>query len=353
MRSRVATSVALLCAAVLLGACQAEPPVQPAVPRAVASTTPSPSPPVPPVPLVAWHGPVEQLFFHTLVVRPGLAFTDDTLGHSFADYSVTATEFRRILTSLWHRGWTLVDVHRVAAGTVRVPAGRRPLVLSEDDVNYYDYARERGQPWRLVTDSAGRVRAELRDADGTHPRLSDDDLVPLVDAFVAAHPEFSADGAKGLLALTGYEGLFGERLEPPDPAAADRVRRLAQTLRDSGWTLASHTYGHIHLERDRLAIVARDTARWRALAEPLLGPTDVLVYPYGGRPVAGAAALLASAGFHLQLDIDIVPRTERRQGYTLMSRRHVDGLAFDVPARLAPFFDVQAVRDPAARSLEA
>jgi hypothetical protein len=295
--------------------------------------------------LVPWHGPVEQLFFHSLVVRPDLAFTDDNLGRSFADYSVTVGEFGSILTGLWQHGWTLVDIHRVAAGTVRVPPGRRPLVLTEDDVNYYGYARERGQPWRLVADLGGRVRVEVHDAGSV--RLSDDDVVPMVDRFVEEHPEFSADGAKGVLALTGYEGLFGEQLEPPNPVAADRVRQLATTLRSTGWVLASHTYGHLHLERDSLRTIARDTERWRALAEPLIGPTDVLVYPYGGRPVAGAAELLAAAGFRLQCDIDIVARTERRGAYTLMSRRHVDGLAFDVPKRLAPFFDVRTVRDPA------
>jgi hypothetical protein len=217
-------------------------------------------------------------------------------------------------------------------------------VLSEDDVNYYGYARERGQPWRLVADTDGRVKAEVHDDTGV--RRSDDDLVPMVDAFVTKHPEFSADGAKGVLALTGYEGLFGERLEPPDPAAAQRVRDLASRLRATGWVLASHTYGHIHLERDSLAIIRRDTGRWRALAEPLIGATDVLVYPYGGRPVAGAADLLARSGFTIQCDIDILPRTEHHPAYTLMSRRHIDGLAFDVPKRLAPFFDVRNVRDP-------
>jgi hypothetical protein len=340
-------AVLLLVVAALLGGCQADHGrLQPVAPRAAASPLALASPTPRPVPLVPWHGPVEQLFFHTLVLRPDLAFTDDVLGRSFADYSVTAGEFRRILDSLWRRGWTLVDLHRVAAGTVRVPVGRRPLVLAEDDVNYYGYTRERGQAWRLVVDG-DRVRAEVRDPAGTRPRLTDDDLVPIIDAFVGQHPEFSADGAKGVLALTGYEGLFGERLEPPDPAAAARVTELASTLRSHGWLLASHTYGHIHLERDSLATVRRDTARWRALAEPLIGTTDVLVYPYGGRPVPGAAELLAQAGFQIQCDIDILARTDKHNGYLVISRRHVDGLAFDVPSRLAPFFDVQAVRDPA------
>jgi peptidoglycan/xylan/chitin deacetylase (PgdA/CDA1 family) len=293
--------------------------------------------------LVRWSGPVEHVFFHSLVVRPDLAFTDDALGRGFADYMVTAHEFRAILDQMWRRGWTLVDVHRVAAGQVMVPRGRRPVVLSEDDVNYYEYARERGQAWRLVVGPAGRVLVERR--DGGRVTVTADDVVPIVDQFVAAHPEFSAQGAKGVLALTGYEGLFGERLTD-GPAAVTRARAVASALRASGWTLASHTYGHIRLGHDSLAVIRRDIERWKSVAAPVLGTTDVLVYPFGERPSRAGRLLLRGEGFTIQCDIDVRPRLDSVDGVTIMSRRHVDGIAFDYPARLAPFFDVAEVRDP-------
>jgi hypothetical protein len=92
-------------------------------------------------------------------------------------------------------------------------------------------------------------------------------------------------------------------------------------------------------------VVRRDLARWQAIA-PVLGPVDVLVYPFGSRPSAGVRRVLRDAGFTIQVDIDVRPQRTVRDGVTLLSRRHVDGLAFDVPSRLAPFFDVAAVRDP-------
>ena len=36
-------------------------------------------------------------------------------------------------------------------------------------------------------------------------------MVPLIDAFVKKHPDFSYRGAKGTLALTGYNGVLGYR----------------------------------------------------------------------------------------------------------------------------------------------
>ena len=317
------------------------PPAAPPASVAVTATAP---------PLVPWHGPVEHLFFHTLIVRPDLAFTHDRLAQGFRDWFVTVGEFKAILAQLYANGWTLVDIHRAVAGTVMVPPGRRPLVLSEDDVNYYDYSRPRGLGWRLVLDAAGNVKVEVRDALGV--RVTDEDLIPLVDEFVAAHPDFSAGGATGVIAVTGYEGVFGERTE--DRSAPDwaggvaRATAIAQRLKATGWTLASHSYGHIDLSRDSAAVAARDTARWRAEVEPITGPTDVYVYPFGAAPIPGSPTflMLRNAGFTIQCDIDDEARLVSEDGVVVMSRRHVDGIAFrDQVRNLAPFFPVAAVED--------
>jgi hypothetical protein len=310
--------------------------------RVAATPTPAPtsSPSTPAVRMVRWHGPVEGLFVHPLVIDPKLAFTSDPLGIGFQDWFITALEFRRILDQLWANGWTLVDVHRAANGTVEVPQGRRPLVLSEDDVNYYRYFDGRGLARRLVLDG-DRVRAQLPDG-----ALTDEDVVPLVEAEVAEHPEFSADGAKGVLAVTGYEGLFGEH-HPDNPAARNRLIALGQWLTSHGWTIASHTWGHIDLSSASAGELSWDIAHWKALAEPLLGKTDVLIYPFGARPNEDALRQLAAAGFRIQIDIDIVARTRHDGGVIIMSRRHVDGCAFEVPSQQAQFYDVATVRDPA------
>lgn len=312
-------------------------------PTPTATSTPSPTTTSSSVRMVAWHGPVEGLFFHPLVLDPHLAFTNDQLGRGFQDYFVTAREFRAILDQLWRNGWTLVDAHRAAAGTVRVPVGRKPLVLSEDDVNYYHYFDGRGLASRLVLDPAGEVKAEYADRTGTH--LTDNDVVPLVDAEVAAHPEFSADGAKGVLAVTGYEGLFGEH-DLTDPAARARVQALVARLTATGWLIASHTYGHINLSADGTAVIARDSARWKALTRGLIPPTDLLIYPFGARPSAAGMQLLRDEGYRIQFDIDIRARRVLTDGVIVMSRRHIDGYAFANPTALRPFFSVASVRDP-------
>ena len=304
--------------------------------------------------LVHWTGPVEHLFFHTLVVRPELAFTDRAQGQGFRDYFVTVTEFRRVLDQLYANGRTLVDLHRAVAGQVMVPPSRKPFVLSEDDVNYYRYEHGRGLANRLVL-SHGAVKVEVPDGHGG-TAVTDDDVVPLVDEFVAAHPDFSAEGARGVLAPTGYEGLFGERVNEaraPDLAARQaRVRALAAALTATGWTFASHSYGHIDFSRSTLATARRDVERWKAEAQPLLGRTDVFVYPFGAEPAGTSpvVSMLRDEGYRILCDIDVGPVLRHVDGVAVMARRHVDGIALrQLHRQLLPLFDTDTVIDRAAR----
>ena len=303
-------------------------------------------------PLVSWSGPVEHLFFHTLIVDPKLAFAKGSGAQRLRDYFVTVKEFRAILNQLDANNWTLVDIHRVAAGTVRVPVGRRPVVISEDDVNYYDYDRTRGLGWKLALDEHGNVKVEVH--EGAAVRLSDDDLIPIIDEFVTTHPGFSAEGAKGVVALTGFQGLFGEHMtnstEPERSGAVGRAAAIAARLKATGWTLANHSWGHIDLNKLPTADVLADTQRWKAEAETVTGPTDVYIYPFGARPPPTTLAMLRDQGYALLCDIDIVARLVHGDGVTIMSRRHIDGIAFGQPSsRLAPFFDVASVVDSKAR----
>ena len=73
----------------------------------------------------------------------------------------------------------------------------------------------------------------------------------------------------------------------------------------------------------------------------------MLIYPFGARPTAAGRAFLRDQGYRIQFDIDVQARTVVEDGVLVMSRRHVDGLAFDNPVSLAPFFVVRRVRDPA------
>ncbi len=47
----------------------------------------------------------------------------------------------------------------------------------------------------------------------TERLVGDYDLVPILDSFIKEHPDFSYHGRKGILAMTGYNGVLGYRTD--------------------------------------------------------------------------------------------------------------------------------------------
>jgi peptidoglycan/xylan/chitin deacetylase (PgdA/CDA1 family) len=311
--------------------------------------------------LQRWRGPVEHLFVHPLLPSPKYTLHRGTQPQEFAKWNITAREFRRILPQLHANGYVLVDL----PGLVRpggkglrraplwLPPGKKPLVISVDDLNYPQYMVANHLNSRLVLQD-GRVAAQRITPAGATVVSRTSEVVPLLDDFVAAHPDFSHNGAKGTIALTGAEGILGYRTSGTGRQAR-RERTAAapvvDALRATGWSFASHSYAHIDVARASLTQVTADTRRWERQVEPLLGHNvRVFVYPYGAYPQPGSAAFAAlrGAGFDIFCGITPGTRFEIHGDHAVQDRVRVDGLALTTQQRmLRRFFRADQVLDPA------
>ncbi|MFO7172534.1 MAG: hypothetical protein DIU70_006160 [Bacillota bacterium] len=315
---------------------------------------------------VPYDGPVEHIFFHPLIVYPELAFDGDFMAQGYDDWFVTVPEFQAILGALYQRGYVLVGVgdlfeERVENGRtvlvrkeLRLPPGKRPLVLSIDDLNYYAYMRENGNAHRLVVDDDGRVAALVVTPRGQRFVSRRAEIVPILDDFVAAHPDFSLNGAKGIIALTGYEGILGYATHDPAAPGYEAERREAlrvvERLKATGWSFASHGWGHRDAARIRLESLVADTDRWKREVESLVGPTPVYIFPFGSgvRPGDPKFEALLERGFRILCGVGPRPYLEVTDRYAWMDRRHIDGLALRTQGDLLrELFDPEAVVDPA------
>ena len=261
---------------------------------------------------------VEHLFFHPVIAYPQWAFHDCGASQSerygLDDWMVTADEYKKILQSVYDKGYILVNmgdvwsevtgedgVTRMERNTLMLPEGKKPLIISFDDVNYYDYMLAEGFTSKLVLGDDGQIWAQCTDPNTGETFLTQDlDATPILDQFVLEHPDFSLNGAKAIFSLTGYQGILGYRTQNDIDIAADDPRRPAfdanrqaeieavkpviERLKETGWTFGSHTWGHIRLDSRPLESVQRDTVRWAEEVGSLVGPTNILFYPHGGRP---------------------------------------------------------------------
>ena len=203
----------------------------------------------------AYDGLVEHLFFHPVIAYPELAFDGDAQEKGLDDFMVTVDEFNKILSSVYERGYVLVDIADVwsettdeagnpvmVRNTLYLPEGKKPVVFSYDDTNYYPYMLENGFAYKLVIGEDGKVWSWGIDPQGNEVVSRDLDAIPVLDKFVEEHPDFSPFGAKACLSLTGYEGILGYRTQTDtkawdDAKEANRQaerRRCSPSLRSSG-----------------------------------------------------------------------------------------------------------------------
>lgn len=272
---------------------------------------------------VPWTGIVEHLFFHPVIAYPELAFDGDNQANGLDDFMVTVDEYNKILQSVYEKGYVLVDINsiwseeegedgpRMVRNTLYLPEGKKPLVLSYDDTNYYPYMLENGFAHKLILGEDLKIASYGRDPEGNEVVSRDLDAIPILDKFVEEHPDFSPFGAKGCLSLTGYEGILGYRTQTDtkewdDAKEAARqkereaVAPIVEELRRTGWTFGSHTWGHIRLGDGNMTRIEADTQRWLEEVGSLVGETTILFYPHGERPDGNDWTMTGPAFQYLQ-----------------------------------------------------
>jgi len=148
---------------------------------------------------------VPHIFFHSLIVDTDRAFDGDGDSSGYDMNMTTIDEFNKMMQQMYERGYVLVspydiayevtdeDGTRMVLGDIRLPEGKKPFILSQDDVNYYSYmigsgdgkgkipavidSKGDGFATKLVIDEKGKLACEYVDMDG-NVSIGAYDMVP-------------------------------------------------------------------------------------------------------------------------------------------------------------------------------
>lgn len=322
--------------------------------------------------LVLYTGQTYHVFFHSLIIDTDLAF--DNIGHSAEGYNMwmtTQSEFIKMLPLFLEHDFVLYDITEMvqldANGNAQpkpiyLPEGKKPLVISIDDVNYYDYMKTDGFADRLDVDENGRVVTVVKDRNGNESMTYDGDVMPILDGFVLEHPEFSFRGAKGVVATTGYAGAFGYRItdlerysEAEGKAMLAKVEEVANALRAWGWQISSHSYTHNQYWNNKTITMEQmtyDTGRWKREIEPYVGKTNVFISPFGvhfRQDEAVFRHLIEEGEFNIYCPVGSNMKTWYDGDVMYQERLNLDGYTMiKHPERMSKyFFDPKLVLDSA------
>ena len=320
---------------------------------------------------------VTHVFFHSLIMDNSKAFDGDSKQAGYNQMMTTKSEFLKIMQSMYDKGYVLVKIHDLAYeskdengnpkfvyGDIMLPPGKKAFVLSQDDVCYYEYMDGDGFASRIIIGEDGYPTCEMKMADGSIS-VGDYDLVPLLENFIKTHPGFSYKGARGILAFTGYNGILGYRTDeaykdtnPNYEADREQAAKVAQALKDHGWELASHSWGHRNMGTIHMSHFKMDCDKWERNVASLIGPTDIILFPFGSdigswTPYTNdneRFTYLKSLGFRYFCNVDASKPTWMQLGtdYFRQARRNLDGYRmYYYPDSLTDLFNVPDVFDPA------
>lgn len=319
-----------------------------------------------------YKGEIHHLFTHCLLAFPDIAFAENNqMRKHFANDCITKNEFINILNSLYEKNYALIDINQTYSvdkfgnavkKNIWLPKGKIPLIFSFDDVVYDQKKLSLGMVDKIIIDEDGKLATSTKFKN--EEIISDsNEFVPILEKFVQDHPDFSIKGAKGVICLTGYDGILGyrtgERNKTTRSTEIELVKPVIKKLKDNGWKFACHSFGHYHMKKISDSAFAKELEQWNEQVVPLIGKTQVYVYPYGeweifsGNNLCKKHKMLKENGFKLFCGVGMkqfysyLPfSADAEERVLFMDRTCVDGYTLtNQKHRLTRYFDAENVAE--------
>ena len=195
-------------------------------------------------------------------------------------------EFKKFVQALYDYGFILIDPAICIENPsgdgktfkfvdqLMLPEGKKPLIMSFDDVVYDSRKMHCGMVDKIIVDENGELASYTKHLTGEEVISYDNEFIPILEQFCKEHPDFSHNGAKGVIALTGFAGVLGYRTnrqsENRDAEIAE-AKKVVDVLKEHGWTFASHSYSHTNFANASLEKVKDDTQKWQNEVQNIVG----------------------------------------------------------------------------------
>ncbi len=313
-----------------------------------------------------YDGEVKNIFIHSLIAYPEILDTKSK--YIIKKYDIDCIdyiEFNNMLNELYKNDYVLIDINNTfnvnengiaIKNKIKVPKGKKPLVLGIDDVVYDPSKSGNGMVDKICVDKKGNLYTETI-IDNKKEISYNREFAPILENFVKVHPDFSYNSAKCCINLTGFCGILGYRISDKNDSFRNKeindCKKVVNRLKELGYTFACHSYSHYHIKKTCVENVKQDLQDWKDYIEPVIGKTNIFVYPYGeweiinGDKLSQKQQALCDYGFKLFLGVGIYDfftqmplNSNMKQKILFADRKNIDGYTlFNRQEELKKMFD--------------
>ena len=260
--------------------------------------------------LYNYDGEIFSLSFNTLMAFPEKALGDNNnLSASFDESKITTTEFKNILYELYKNNYVLISINQIIDSKtleqipLKLPKNKKPILLIFDNVSYKSNYQNLGEIDKIIIDRNNNL-ATYTTKKSIQDRVAyDNEFILILENFIKQFPDFSFNGAKGIIFLTGENGILGYNTNHKNASSkyeSKRVSEVIKKLKSLGWQFGCNNYSYKLDSSLSDMEFAKDLSLWNAEVSPLIGTTNLYAYPYGENDEnSSKQELLITSGFKI------------------------------------------------------
>lgn len=240
-----------------------------------------------------YNGEIEHLTFTTLMAFPDKALSPkNNQSKHYDETKITPIEFKNILDQLYENDYILIKIsdtffienNVVHKKKLCLPKNKKPLLLSFDNVTYKSSYQNSGNVDKIIIDRNNNFATYTTKKSIQDRVMYDNEFIPILENFIFEHPDFSYNSARGIIFLTGENGVLGYKTNSKNASAkieSKKVLEVVNKLKISGWEFGCNNYRYKDINNTADIEFIKDLSLWQKEIKPIIDNTPLFAFPQG------------------------------------------------------------------------
>ena len=224
------------------------------------------------------------------------------------------------------------------------------MILSFNNVTYKSSFQNNGEIDKIIVDNDGKFATYSTKQNIQNRIAYDNEFLPILEQFIFDNPDFSFNGAKGIIFLTVNNGILGYNIDPKNNSSRHdqkRILELVRRLKNSGWEFGSNNYEYIADNTLTEMQFIKNISLWKKYTIPIINNTIYYSSPHGinieDSPIYQT---LIDNNFRVFFYNDFTNNFEVKNNSIFMSRKLVSGKTIrNNESEFSELFDCKKIYD--------